>query len=92
MSGTFQKAKKAEGVSAEILRTFVDQMKSVAKYPENLVKLSVHARVIARGDTTFEAPLPQARKPIQRPSKPHSERPSGPNRPHNRPPPDWRAP
>ena len=43
--------KTAEGkISVELLHKLCDLVKGVVKLPENLVKMSVHKRLIARGD------------------------------------------
>ena len=42
--------KKDNKCSVQLLRNFCDVMKSVVKLPENIVKMSVHQRLITRGD------------------------------------------
>ena len=58
--------KKAEGkITVELLHKLCDVMKSVVvKLPENLVKVSVHKRLIARGDEGEDQPL--YRKPYNK--------------------------
>ena len=40
-----------------LLKTFLSQMKEVTQKPDKLVKMSVHGRIIARGDDGEERPL-----------------------------------
>ena len=42
--------KKDSKCTVQLLRNFCDVMKSVVKLPENIVKMSVHQRLITRGD------------------------------------------
>ena len=54
---TVDQVKTDKTISVKLLTTFLSQMKEVAKKPENLVKMSVHGRIIARGDEGEEKPL-----------------------------------
>ena len=42
--------KKDNKITVQLLRGFCDVIKSVVKLPDNLVKMSVHSRLITRGD------------------------------------------
>ena len=42
--------KRENKCTVQLLRNFCDVMKSVVKLPENIVKMSVHQRLITRGD------------------------------------------
>jgi len=44
-------------VSVDVLRTFLEQIKELAKIPQNLVLMSVHGRIILRGDQGECRPL-----------------------------------
>ena len=54
-------SKSSKKISVELLRTWLDQMKQVAKKPFALVKMSVHGRIIARGDEGEMKPLKDGR-------------------------------
>ena len=49
--------KKEKKITVQLLRSFCDVMKSVVKLPDNIVKMSVHSRLIARGDEGDAQPL-----------------------------------
>ena len=59
LNDNLKEVKKAadDKISVQLLRSFCDVMKSVVKLPENLVKMSVHSRLIARGDEGEPQPL-----------------------------------
>ena len=49
--------KKEKKITVQLLRSFCDVMKGVVKLPETLVKMSVHQRLITRGDDGEPQPL-----------------------------------
>ena len=49
--------KKENKITVQLLRGFCDVIKSVVKLPDNLVKMSVHSRLITRGDEGEPQPL-----------------------------------
>ena len=67
--------KKENKVTVQLLRNFCDVMKSVVKLPENIVKMSVHQRLITRGDDGEPQAL-QGGKNIQNRDKWETEKPN----------------
>jgi hypothetical protein len=51
MKESFDTVKSEKKIRVDLLRAFLDQVKACAKMPENLVKMSVHGRLITRGDS-----------------------------------------
>ena len=51
MKESFDTVKSEKNIRVDLLRAFLDQVKACAKMPENLVKMSVHGRLITRGDS-----------------------------------------
>ena len=70
MQETIEKIKSSKKISVELLRTLLDQMKEVAKKPMALIKMSVHGRIIARGDEGEMKPLKDGR--MNRPTGDHN--------------------
>lgn len=50
MKRTLDEVKTAKKVTLDLLKTFVDQIGNLTKLPSNLVKMSVHSRLIERGE------------------------------------------
>ena len=59
MKQSLEEAKKGKDskLSVQLLKSFCDVIKSVPKLPQNLVKMSVHQRLISRGDDGELQPL-----------------------------------
>ena len=55
--------KKENKCTVQLLRNFCDVMKSVVKLPENVVKMSVHQRLITRGEDGEPQQLAGGKKP-----------------------------
>lgn len=50
MLDVINKVKTEKTIRVDLLKTFLEQMKELTKKPENLVKMSVHGRIINRAD------------------------------------------
>ena len=70
MKETFEGVKKAESISVDLLTRLLEQVKLLEKKPEEMVKKSVHGRIIARGDEGEDKPLVDKKgdRPMGRPT------------------------